>query len=308
VPLQRNCGTQAVHERLLREVPDYRAARVASENRAFASRGLAFKGRPGVTVIPVVVHVLHNTKAQNISVTQIKKQIRVLNRDYRKKNTDVKSVPAPFAPLAGDAQIEFELASKDPAGAATTGIRRHQTSKTSFSDRDAAKAAATGGADPWPSSQYLNVWVVPQLIDGQGNGLLGYAQFPGGPPETDGVVIPHSAFGTGGTTASPFNLGRTATHEIGHWLNLRHIWGDDGGGCNGDDFVSDTPNSSDHNFGKPTFPHVTCNNGPNGDMFMNYMDYTDDDSMFMFTVGQVTRMHTCLDGERSSIGHTKPGT
>ena len=147
---------------------------------------------------------------------------------------------------------------------------------------------------------------VSRLTSPQGD-LLGYAQFPGGPAATDGVVILHSAFGNTGTAAAPFNLGRSATHEIGHWLNLRHIWGDDGGGCSGDDFVADTPNCADHNFGKPAFPHVTCSNGPNGDLFMNYMDYTDDDSMFMFTNGQILRMQACLDTDRSTIGHTKAG-
>jgi hypothetical protein len=132
--------------------------------------------------------------------------------------------------------------------------------------------------------------------------LLGYAQFPGGPAQTDGVVILHSAFGTTGTAAAPFDRGRTATHEIGHWLNLFHIWGDDGTGCNGTDEVDDTPNQADENTGCPGFPSPSCANDPNGDMFMNYMDYTDDACMFMFTAGQVTRMQAALDGPRSSIG------
>jgi hypothetical protein len=130
--------------------------------------------------------------------------------------------------------------------------------------------------------------------------LLGYAQFPGGPVRTDGVVILYSAFGTLGAAASPFNLGRTATHEVGHWLNLRHIWADTLG-CGGTDHVQDTPNAKGPNYGKPKFPHITCNNGPSGDMFINYMDYVDDDSMFMFTLGQVTRMNATLAGPRASF-------
>src|SRR5262249_33248714 len=130
----------------------------------------------------------------------------------------------------------------------------------------------------------------------------------GGPAATDGVVITHTGFGTTGTAAAPFNLGRTATHEIGHWLNLRHIWGDDGTGCSGSDFVSDTPNCAGPNFGTPTFPPITGSNGPNGDLFQNYMDYTDDAAMFMFTKLQVRRMQACLDGDRSTIGHQKAGT
>jgi Pregnancy-associated plasma protein-A len=132
------------------------------------------------------------------------------------------------------------------------------------------------------------------------NNLLGYAQFPGGPASTDGVVILNTAFGTKGSAAKPFNLGRSATHEIGHFLNLRHIWGDTPD-CSGGDLVDDTPNAETPNFGKPTFPHVSCSNGPNGDMFMNYMDYSDDDSMFMFSPGQVSRMQATLDGPRKSL-------
>jgi hypothetical protein len=247
--------------------------------------------------------VVQKTSAQNISDGQIQSQIDVLNRDFRKTNPDVASVPAVFAPLAADARIEFELATTDPSGAATNGITRTKTSANSFSDDNAVKAASSGGADAWPRDAYLNIWV----CELNTNGLLGYAQFPGGPSATDGVVILHSAFGTTGTAAAPFNLGRTATHEIGHFLNLRHIWGDDGNGCSGDDFVVDTPNAAASNRGTPAFPHVTCSNGPNGDLFMNYMDYTDDVAMFMFTAGQVLRMQTCLDNDRPSLGHMKPG-
>jgi hypothetical protein len=300
-PARRNCGTMQVHERLLRSVPGYREARDASENQALRASVFPLAGRTGCTKIPVVVHVVHKTAAQNISDAQIKSQIDVLTADFRKKNVDIGSVPAPFAPLAADARVEFELAKTDPSGRATNGITRTSTSVNAFSDDDAVKSAASGGADAWPSDKYLNIWVC-QL----GGGLLGYAQFPGGPAATDGVVILHSAFGTTGTAAAPFDLGRTTTHEVGHWLNLRHIWGDDGTGCSGSDFVADTPNAGGPNFGTPTFPHVSCSNGPNGDMFMNYMDYVDDAAMTMFSAGQVTRMQAALDGIRSSIGTATP--
>jgi hypothetical protein len=302
-PQVRSCASMEVHERLLRTEPGYLRARLASENRAFqAARGEP-SGRVGITVIPVVVHVVHKTAAQNIDMAQIRSQIDVLNRDFRKTNGDIGSIPSVFAPLAADARIEFELATTDPGGNATDGVTRTSTNTTSFSGNDGVKRSSSGGIDAWPTDRYLNIWVCP--LSG---GLLGYAQFPGGPVDTDGVVVRHSAFGTSGTAAAPFDLGRTATHEIGHWLNLRHIWGDDGGGCNGDDFVADTPNAADSNVGKPSFPHITCNNGPNGDMFMNYMDYTDDDSMFMFTAGQVQRMQTCLDSDRPTIGRQKTTT
>jgi len=286
-----------VHERLLRSDPEYARLRIVSENHHFEfrmRRGMV--GRTGITRIPVVVHVVHKTAAQNISDAQIQSQIDVLNRDFRKKNGDLNKIPAPFAALAADARIEFALADKDPSGNPTNGITRTVTTADSFADDDKVKHASIGGADAWPRDKYLNLWVC-QL----GNGLLGYAQFPGGATATDGVVILHSGFGTVGTAAAPFNLGRSATHEIGHWLNMRHIWGDDSGGCNSDDFVADTPNQADHNFGKPGFPHISCHNGPNGDMFMNYMDYVDDDAMFMFTTGQTARMHAVLEGPRKSL-------
>jgi transposase len=197
-----------------------------------------------------------------------------------------------------DANIQFALASEDPDGGTTTGITRTRTEQTAFGVDDAVKSAATGGVDPWPSDRYLNIWVC-NLADG----LLGYAQFPGGPPETDGVVILNTAFGTTGTATAPFNRGRTATHEVGHFLNLRHIWGDDFL-CAASDLAADTPNAAGPNFGKPNFPHVSCNNGPNGDMFMNYMDYVDDDSMFMFTPQQVARMLATLEGPRSMLSQS----
>ncbi len=182
----------------------------------------------------------------------------------------------------------------------TTGITYTETVADAFSDRgDKVKFKAKGGANAWNTKKYLNIWVC-TLETGPTGQLLGYAQFPGGPSKTDGVVILNSAFGTTGSAKAPFNLGRTTTHEVGHFLNLRHIWGDDED-CLGKDFVDDTPNCETANTGKPTFPHISCNNGPNGDMFMNYMDYTDDDSLFMFTPAQVARMMATLEGPRKSL-------
>lgn len=296
-PKRRGCGTMEVHRRLLDTDREYARRLARIEDHAFRAAMSGPALRPGCTRIPVVVHVVYRTQAQNISQAQIDSQITVLNRDFRKQNTDISSVPAPFAPLAGDARIEFELATVDPDGNPTSGVTRTETNKTSFGSDDEVKFDAQGGKDAWPRDDYLNIWVC-QLS----GGLLGYAQFPGGPAATDGVVCTHTGFGTTGTAAAPFDKGRTTTHEIGHWLNLRHIWGDDGNGCSGSDFVADTPNQGGPNLGKPSFPTVSCGNGPNGDMFMNYMDYVDDDTMVMFTEGQITRMQACLDGPRSAIG------
>ena len=295
VPRHRSCGASEVHHRLL-ESRLYQQNRIDIER--FTARFMLWGARTrraGVVAIPVIVHVVYSDDAGNISDAQIQSQIDVLNKDYRAVNIDKGKVPQVWANLVADAQIEFALASKDPDGNQTKGITRTQTNVQSFTTDDSVKSVAKGGADAWPSDRYLNIWVC-----NLGGGLLGYAQFPGGPAATDGVVILNTAFGTIGTAAAPFNLGRTTTHEVGHWLNLIHIWGDRLD-CSGTDLVDDTPTQQAPNYNKPVFPHVTCNNGPNGDMFMNYMDYVDDDSMFMFTPGQVARISATLDGPRSAI-------
>ncbi|MEO3807532.1 zinc metalloprotease [Sphaerisporangium sp. B11E5] len=297
LPARDLCGTMLVHRRLLNESSTYRSRRALIENRALLyERGRLAPARTGVVTIPVVVHVVHAVPEHDITDEQIHSQIDVLNQDFRAANPDVVKVPDPWKPLVADARVEFRLATRDPGGEPTGGVIRVATDVRDFTWDDAVKATATGGSDPWPSDRYLNVWVC-RL----GGGLLGYAQFPGGPPQTDGVVILHSAFGVTGTAAPPFDGGRTATHEIGHWLDLYHIWGDDDGACAGDDKVDDTPNQAGSNQGSPRFPRVTCGNGPHGDMFVNYMDYTDDAAMFMFTRGQATRMNACLEGERASF-------
>ncbi|HST49200.1 M43 family zinc metalloprotease [Jatrophihabitans sp.] len=296
-PERRKCATMDVHRRLLIESSEYRAARDEVENITLHLTRRKVGARfPGIAHIPVVVHVVYNTAEQNISDAQVLSQIDVLNRDFRANNPDISNVPPAFASLVGDSRIEFFMATKDPAGNPTNAITRTRTGTAAFSSDDAVKSTATGGEDAWPADHYLNIWVAP--LSG---GLLGYAQFPGGPAATDGVVITYTAFGTGGTATAPFHLGRTATHEIGHFFNLYHIWGDDGTGCTGTDLVDDTPNQAGPNVGVPTFPHVTCGNGPNGDLFMDYMDYVDDGAMVMFTQGQADRMEACLDGVRASL-------
>lgn len=296
---RRTCGAMAAHHRLLELDPNFRMRQRELENATAMRMALgakALRKAAAPVSIPVVVHVVYNTSRENISTTQIKSQIKVLNKDYRAKNTDRSKVPPVWTGLVTDVGVQFALATKDPNGKPTTGITRTKTNRTSFDTDDSVKSSATGGRNPWTTSKYLNIWVCTLA-----NGILGYAQFPGGPKKTDGVVILNTAFGTTGTAAAPFNLGRTTTHEVGHWLNLRHIWADTED-CSGSDFVADTPNAAGPNYGKPTFPHISCYNGPNGDMFMNYLDYVDDDAMFMFTTQQVARMQTALNGPRKKIG------
>ncbi len=243
--------------------------------------------------IPVVVHVIWKTSAQNIPDAQIISQIEVLNEDYRRLNADTTNTPVMFQDVASDTQIEFCLATTDPDGNPTDGITRTETTVTSFTQNNAMKYTSQGGHDAWPSDQYLNIWVC-----NLGGGLLGYAQFPGGPAATDGVVIGYPYFGYNSPGGFPYNLGRTTTHEVGHWLNLYHIWGDDGGACTGTDLVADTPNQGNNYWGCPPFPQSSCGSE---DMFQNYMDYTDDDCMNIFTEGQTVRMQAAINFYRSEL-------
>ncbi|KAA1052474.1 zinc metalloprotease [Azospirillum argentinense] len=297
----RNCASVQNFFRKIDQFPAHRAnlAKLESLTNVARMRGAA-RTSHFPTKIPVVVHVLHNSDADNIPDEQVVSQIAVLNEDFNGKNRDLKSVPKAFQPLVGNPGIEFYLADIDPAGGKTNGITRTPTNVATFAVDDSMKADASGGRSPWDTDRYLNLWVC-QL----GGGVLGYAQFPGGDPATDGVVITTTAFGRGdGFNLQPqFNLGRTATHETGHYLNLFHIWGNSIlPNCEDSDSVEDTPNQFGPNTGKPTFPSASCGNTAYGDMFMNYMDYVDDDTMFMFTKEQVARMHAALEFSRSSLG------
>ena len=240
----------------------------------------------GVIEIPVVVNVLYKTSAQNISDAQIQSQITVLNNDFKALNSDYNNTPSLFQPLrSGNFGIQFVLET----------VNRKATTKTSWSTNNAMKYTSQGGLNATSPTTKLNIWVC-----NMGNGILGYAQFPGGSSATDGVVIDDNAFGTVGTVTSPYNKGRTATHEVGHWLNLRHIWGD--ATC-GSDLVSDTPQHNTSNYGCPSYPHYSTCTGTPVEMTMNYMDYTDDACMYMFTTGQKTRAMAifAVGGPRNSF-------
>ena len=264
---------------------------------------LFYSPRPILT-IPVVVHVVYKNSTENISTAQIQSQIDVLNRDFRRLNSDLNTTPAAFRGTSDDPLIEFCLAERDPDGNVTNGITRTFTSSSNFPANNFVKFTSLGGEDAWNSNDYLNLWV----CDIQGS-LLGYAQFPymlSTDPNTDGVVIDYQYLGTIGTATSPFDLGRTATHEVGHWLNLRHIWGDEPN-CAADDSISDTPLQSQSTSGFPAFPFTdACSPNYPGVMFCNYMDYGDDAALTMFTTGQAARMDASIFNERlglwSSLG------
>jgi hypothetical protein len=251
--------------------------------------------------IPVVVHIIHNGEAvgsgTNIPDAQVLSQIRVLNADYQRTNSDASSTPAEFASLAGSMNIQFVLAKRTPDGFPTNGIVRVKGTQSSWtSDEDVEMKALSY----WSSEEYLNIWVC-DLTD-----YIGYSQFPisdlpglepyqGGLAKTDGVVFNYRVFGSIQDGAfnlhSSYNRGRTATHEIGHFFGLRHIWGDVNS-CSSTDYVNDTPTQDKATNDCPTHPSASCNATK---MFQNYMDYTYDRCMNLFTEDQVARMTTVLE-------------
>ncbi|RUT70041.1 zinc metalloprotease [Flavobacterium cupreum] len=282
---RRGCASQEVLEAQLKADPTL-AIRM-NEIEAFTNKAmLTGKLVNGKVQIPVVVNVLYRTTAQNISNAQIQSQIDVLNKDFNALNSDYNSVPALFAGVKANVGISFVL----------DQVIRKSTTKTSWGTNDAMKKTAQGGLAPTSPTTKLNLWSC-----AIGGGILGYAQFPGGSSATDGVVIDSKYFGLSGSANAPFNLGRTGTHEVGHWMNLRHIWGD--ATC-GSDLVSDTPTHNTANYGVPAYPHYSTCSGTPVEMTMNYMDYTDDNGMYMFSNGQKTRMAAVFlsGGPRAAFG------
>ncbi len=243
-----------------------------------------------IITIPVVVHVIWNQNDQNISNDQIFSQIDVLNDDFRALNSEIDEVPSEFQNLIADVEIEFCLAQRDPNGNPTNGITRTFTQAPSILGSKNIHFQSMGGVDVWDPSRYLNIWVA------AGGSIAGFGSFPGvDPPEEDGVEINYKHFGTI-DLEPPYHLGRTTTHEVGHYLNLKHLFGND---CNFDDMVNDTPTSDQSYLGKcPAHPSNSC--GSN-DLFMNYLHWTDDACMAMFTKGQKERMLATLETLRPGL-------
>lgn len=270
---QRKCSSDDVLQMQLKEDPSLqsRMEQIEAFTRQVERNPSAYRLVNGVVEIPVVFNVLYRTAAQNVSQAQLQSQIDVLNEDFAATNADYNLTSTFNSVKSGDIAVRFVL----------DQVKRRSTTKTSWSTNNAMKKSAQGIAPTSPTTK-LNIWVC-----NMGGGILGYAQFPGGSSATDGVVLDDNATGRTGTAAAPFNKGRTATHEVGHWLNLRHIWGD--ATC-GTDLVGDTPTHNTANYGCPAAGHTSTCSGTPVEMTMNYMDYTDDACMYMFSLGQETRM------------------
>ena len=288
-----HCSTDDLHEHQMQTNEDYRHAHEAMEEQVarFVANYDQTTGTRAVVTIPVVFHVVYNATVQNVSSAAIAAQLKVLNDDFRKLN----------AGGLTDVEVQFVMAKRTPSGAATTGIeRRFSTAAFSPGGTEAIKYTNLGGMNAWDATKYLNIWVC-----NLGAGVLGYATFPTSlatQPQVDGVVILYSTLPGG--AAAPYNMGRTLTHEVGHWLNLYHTFQ---GGCaasatTGGDLVADTPAEKSAAFGCPTDRNTCSSAGL--DPTTNFMDYTDDACMNTFTGGQKVRMQAIFSpttGSRKAI-------
>lgn len=283
----RHCASEEVLQRQIAENPARAAYLEDLERRTEIFTGRDLSRGAGMLYVPVVVHVvLPNPNL--VTDDQIRSQIDVLNKDFNKTNSELASSTVYLAGYSHASVPDCDITY------VVTNIVRKVGGTATFGSNDAVKKTSSGGSDPIDPTTKLNMWVCDLS-----SGLLGYAQFPGGSASTDGIVVDYQAFGTSASYPmySVFNLGRTATHEIGHWVNLRHIWGDRR--C-GDDLVTDTPAHDASNGGCPAVGLKSSCQGKPLEQWMNYMDYTDDRCMYMFSGGQKTRMDAAIDNSRGS--------
>ena len=288
VPIQaqvRNCGTTEDFQNQITTNPQIinEINRIEEHIEEYSKR--SFKTEETFTV-PIVVHVIYEKAIENISESQIQSQIEILNKDFRRLNTDYSNTPNEFKNYIADINIEFCLTEINRVHISSLGVSVSACWNSNYINDNIKKNTVID------SKKFLNVWVVKKIqTNNCSPGVLGYAQFPGFNSQTDGIVVSYQYFGDEGTAQAPFNLGRTMTHEVGHWLNLDHIWGNQY--C-GSDNVNDTPVHDNPNYSCPSYPHKSnCANNVN-EMTMNYMDYTNDACMFMFTEGQKSRMRAIL--------------
>ncbi|CAN5243374.1 hypothetical protein BH09BAC5_BH09BAC5_02890 [soil metagenome] len=309
---ERNQWNMIHHNELVAHNPDYDAQRNAFEQNIqnyIAANRQTLESSQSVITLPIVVHCVYGSAAQNITLNQVLSQIQVMNEDFSRTNADANS----HWSQAANTTLQFCLAQRDPTGVATTGLetRQYGSASTSWSTNDNVKHSANGGLNAWDPTRYLNIWVCNLT-----GGLLGYGEFPtASVSQTFGVVIDYTCFGSNYTSygtfagiANPFDRGRTVTHEFSHCFNLYHIWGDDNGACSGSDLCADTPNQADATTSCYTFPHTdACTTSGNGIMFENYMDYSYDNCLNLFTANQKTRMLAVINSSPYNALQTSNG-
>jgi len=293
--IQRCSTTEYLNSQLQKNPELIKSLRAAELEIEAASNNV---NKRAAYTIPVVVHIVYNSERpwDNISDEQIKSQFEVLNEDFQMKNADIDKVPNRFKDLIANFNIEFCLTNRDENGNFTTGITRTETTVDEFTTNDnQIKIPERGGVAAWDSNLFLNIWV--GRLAGKD---LGYATSPGHAKSIDGVVVGTPYFGRGiqYNLHTSYNQGRTTTHEIGHWLSLKHIWGNEYG-CQYDDGIEDTPLSEKAYFDCPKEAIPSSCGSP--DMTVNFMEYVDDNCMHMFTIGQKERVVNVLNSSRASV-------
>lgn len=288
------CATDVERQRLLREEPGYAKYEIAVDGdmEALMRNHLHDRDEMPVITIPIVFHVLHLRGTENISNEQILDAVRILNEDFRKLNADTAGVWPEFQPRIGDARMEFKLPTIDPIGNCTNGIDRIMTVETLRGMRESK-------LKPWPRDQYLNVWINKSM---GGGSAAGY--FTGFPETADGIMILHPYVGGSGAPGSGWTSddfrARALTHEIGHFFNVNHVWGENNDpmvAC-GDDGVEDTPITRGFNFCPTPTQSRVCN--PDSlEMAQNYMDYSYCSSGHLYTKGQCLRMRAAAESPTS---------
>lgn len=308
---QDQCGAVGYSDHLLRQKGLTHEKERYEQNLQRQIRTRVTNGTLDLTTtytIPVVFHCVYKLDGDRVTVAECQMALARLNEDFNNLHSDFGSIPSRFSGNAGNMNIRFVMSAQDPEGNPTNGVVYHRTARE-FNpnlpyDDDFMKRSLADGSDAWDTQYYLNVWVA--RMDG---GPVGYSTFPenyASDPNLDGVVIHVEAFGIRSYNLSTLNYNRTMTHEVGHWLSLRHIWGDDEenvNNCSRDDGVDDTPLQAVASRGlfAPNFVNISCGNGPKGDMWMNFMDYSDHLSRLMFTNDQVLRSRTILETTRAQI-------
>ncbi len=287
--VDRTCYSAENLQRLIQEDPTL--VERMNQIEQFTKNAIA-QGRllaDGSIEIPVIFNVIYRVASENISDAQLDSQIDVLNEDFAATNADYNLTSTYNSVKSGDTKIKF----------VKSATNRLSSSKASWKLNDDMKFASRGGINATTPTTHLNIWIVNKMVY-QGKTILGYAQFPGGPAASDGVVLGYNYTGRVGTLSAPYNKGRTATHEVGHWINLNHIWGD--ATC-GNDLVSDTPPHNAANTGCPPAGHLSTCAGTPVEMTMNYMDYSNDVCLYMFSIGQKQRMQATFvsGGPRNSF-------
>jgi hypothetical protein len=296
---EQQCATVSRLQSLLEKDPQLRSQFNAEQALLTRLASQAEKQRmlrtQAIITIPVVFHIVLSNPAL-VTDAQVMAQLDTLNKSFAGTNGDSIRIPAYFKPFFGKSSIQFCLAQRSPDGDETTGIIRKIATRATFDVDDAMKHAASGGANSWNTENYLNIWIC-----GLSGNVLGYATFPNdGQPAEQGVVIDYRTLP--GEATTNYNGGKTLVHETGHFFNLSHIWGDDNGLCTGTDNVDDTPNQGNSSGGCYTGIRTdNCTASGNGIMYQNYMDYSYDRCLVMFTPGQVMRMETALNLYRPTL-------